>query len=223
MTVGRPLRLNFQASPERIASLDDQAAFRKLAVSRKRGAAGNEARRGGRELRGAIRSMLPERPDTLYKDGDSFRSDQARAAEKAGIKLRVPVVRAIIQALSEKDETAEVFLECKGNPVADSTLRDHERVPLGADPVDDRGVPASVQEFFDRQVRPYRPDAWINEEQVDKKNGYVGTEGYEINFNRYFYRFPPPRALEEVERDIVAHIDEFVDVLMGLTATEEMS
>ncbi len=223
VTVERPLRLNFQASPERIARLDDPAAFRKLAVSRKRGAAGNEARRGGRELQGAIRSMLSEMPDTLYKDGDSFRSDLARATEKARIKLRMPVVRTVVQALSEKDETAEVFLDRKGIPVADSKLRDHERVPLGADPVDDRGVPASVQEFFDRQVRPYRPDAWINEEQVDKKDGYVGTVGYEINFNRYFYRFRPPRALEEVERDIVALTNGIVDVLMGLTATEEMS
>ncbi len=224
VTVERPLRLNFQASPERIARLDDQAAFRRLAVSRKGGAAGDEARRRGRELQEAIRSMLSDMRDTLYKDGDSFRSDLARAAEKAGIKLRVPVVRAIVQALSEKDETAEVFLDRKGNPVADSKLRDHERVPLlaGDDPVDQRGVPASVQEFFDRQVRPYRPDAWINEKQVDKKDGYVGTVGYEINLNRYFYRFHPPRAPEEVERDIVALTDEIVEMLKGLTTTEEM-
>ncbi len=109
--------------------------------------------------------MLSDMPDTLHMDGDSFRSDLARIAVEAGIKLRVPVVRAVVQALSEKDDTAEVYLNCKGNPVADSKLRDHERVPLFAsdDPVDQRGVPASVQEFFDRQVRPYRPDAWINE------------------------------------------------------------
>ncbi len=224
LTVERPLRLNFQANQERIARLDDQAAFRRLAVSRKRGAAGDEARRRRRELQGVIRSMLSDMPDTLHKDGNSFRSDLARVAEEAGIKLRVPVVRAIIHALSKRDETAEVFLNRKGKPVADSKLRDHERVPLRArdDPVDERGVLASVQEFFDRQVRPYRPDAWINERQVDKKDGYVGTVGYEINFNRYFYRFRPPRAPEEVERDIVALTDEIVEMLKGLTTTEEM-
>ena len=168
--------------------------------------------------------MLSDMPDTLHKDGDSFRSDLARVAEEAGIKLRVPVVRAIIHALSKRDETAEVFLDRKGNPVADSKLRDHERVPLraGDDPVNERGVLASVQEFFDRQVRPYRPDAWINEKQADKKDGYVGTVGYEINFNRYFYRFRPPRAPEEVERDIVALTDEIVEMLKGPTTTEEM-
>ena len=135
------------------------------------------------------------------------------------------MVNAIVQALSEKDETAEVFLDRKGNPVADSKLRDHERVPLleGDDSVDERGVPASVQEFFDRQVRPYRPDAWINEKRVDKKDGHVGTVGYEINFTRYFYRFRPPREPEEVQRDIVALTDDIVELLKGLTTTEEMS
>ena len=109
--------------------------------------------------------------------------------------------------------------------MADSKLRDHERVPLldGDDPVDERGVPASVQEYFDRQVRPYRPDAWINDKQVDKKDGHVGTVGYEINFNRYFYLFRPPRAPEEVERDIVALTDEIVEMLRGLTTTAGMS
>jgi len=225
VTVERPLRLNFQASQERIARLDDQAAFRRIAVSRKKGAAGEEARRKGRELQGTIRSMLSDMPDTLHKDADSFGSELAHALTKAGIALRVPTVNAIIQALSEKDETAEVFLDRKGNPVADSKLRDHERVPLleGDDPVDERGVPASVQEFFDRQVSPYRPDAWINEDQVDKKDGHVGTVGYEINFTRYFYRFRPPRAPEEVERDIVALTGEIVEMLKELTTAEEMS
>ncbi len=225
VTVERPLRLNFQASHERVARLDDQAAFRRLAVSRKRGAAGEEARRRGRELQGTIRSMLSDMPDTLHKDADSFRSELARARRKAGITLRVPVVNAIVQALSERDETAEVVLDRRGSPVADSKLRDHERVPLvqGDDHVDERGVPASVQEFFERQVHPYRPDAWINEKKVDRKDGHVGIVGYEINFNRYFYQFRPPRAPEEVKRDIVALTEEIVEMLKGLTTAQEES
>ena len=225
VTVERPLRLNFQASDERIARLNDQTGFRRLAVSRKRGTAGEEARRQGCELQAAILSMLSEMPDTLYKDGDAFHSDLARAARAAGIKLGAPVVKAIVQALSERDETAAVFLDPKGDPVADSKLRDHERVPLrqGADPADERGVPASVQEFFDRQVHPYRPDAWINEEIVDKADGHVGIVGYEMNFSRYFYRFRPPRAPEEVRRDIAQITDEIVGMLRGLTSAEGVS
>ena len=225
VTVERPLRLNFQASDERIARLNDQIGFQKLAVSRKRGTAGEEVRRQGCELQAAILSMLSEMPDTLYKDGDAFHSDLARAARAAGIKLGAPVVKAIVQALSERDETAAVFLDPKGDPVADSKLRDHERVPLrqGADPADERGVPASVQEFFDRQVHPYRPDAWINEEIVDKADGHVGIVGYEMNFSRYFYRFRPPRAPEEVRRDIAQITEEIVGMLRGLTSPEGVS
>ncbi len=219
VTVERPLRLNFRASDERIARLDAQTAFRKLSTSRKRGVAGERATARGREMQAAIRAMLADMPETLYEDCDSFRMDLAAARKRVGLKLRTPIVDAIVEALSERDETAEVYLDRNGKPVADSKLRDHERVPLvkGDDPVDERGVPASVEEFFDRQVRPYRPDAWIDEKTVDKKDGHVGIVGYEININRCFYQFRQPRAPEEVERDIVALTNEIVEMLSGLT------
>ena len=119
---------------------------------------------------------------------------------------------------SERDETPEVFLDRKGNPLTEPKLRDHERLPLpdGDVPADGRGVPASIQECFDRQVRPCRPDAWIDEKRVDKKDGHVGIGSYEISFDR----FRPPRAPEEAERDIVALNEEIVGTLRGLTQAE---
>ena len=59
-----------------------------------------------------------------------------------------------------------------------------------------------VEAFFDREVRPHVPDAWIDTGKRDPKDGQVGLVGYEINFNRYFYRYTPPRPLEEIEADI---------------------
>ncbi len=56
--------------------------------------------------------------------------------------------------------------------------------------------------YFEREVKPYVPDAWINESVRDEKDGQVGRVGYEINFNRYFYRYLPPRPLKEIEADI---------------------
>ncbi len=47
-----------------------------------------------------------------------------------------------------------------------------------------------------------RPDAWIDTSKRDEKDGGVGIVGYEINFNRYFYRYAPPRPLKEIEADI---------------------
>jgi len=56
--------------------------------------------------------------------------------------------------------------------------------------------------YFEREVRPYVPDAWINTSIRDEKDGQIGRVGCEINFNRYFYKYTPPRPLEEIEADI---------------------
>ena len=96
---------------------------------------------------------------------------------------------------------------CRGNdgmPEPDPELRRTERVPLaeGKDPADGEGVPASVRAFFEHEVEPYVPDAWIGTARRNHKDGLVGHVGYEIDFNRYFYRYVPPRPLEEIEADI---------------------
>jgi type I restriction-modification system DNA methylase subunit len=53
-------------------------------------------------------------------------------------------------------------------------------------------------------TKPHVPDAWIDTTRRDEKDGQVGLVGYEINFNRYFYRYTPPRPLEAIEADIRA-------------------
>src|SRR5439155_13085048 len=77
-------------------------------------------------------------------------------------------------------------------PEPDPELRDTESVPLAE----------AVETFFEREVKPHVPDAWIDTTRRDQKDGQVGIVGYEINFNRYFYRYTPPRPLEEIEADI---------------------
>ena len=204
IAVERPLRLNFRASDERIARLDDQRAFANLTKSRKRGEAGERDKAEGRALRESIKTALRMMPDTLHKDREAFVAELQGVAKRAEIKLRAPIKRAILIALSERDETAAICRDKKGNPEPDPELRDTERIPLpqGRDPVDEEGIPASVQAFFDREVKPHAPDAWIDTKKRDHRDGRVGLIGYEINFNRYFYRFKPPRALGEIEADI---------------------
>ncbi len=215
ITVERPLRLNFRASEERIARLDEQTAFANLAKSRRRGEAGEREKAEGRALQASIKATLERMPDILYKDRETFAANLDGAMEGAGIKLRVPLRRAILKALSERDETAEVCRAANGKPEPDPELRDTERVPLpdGDDPVDDDGVPESVREFFEREVKPHADDAWIDTTKRDKRDGNVGMVGYEINFNRYFYRFKPPRPLEEIEADIGTIGAEIVEML----------
>ena len=204
VTVERPLRLNFQASPERITRLEDERAFQSLAQSKKKGEAAAKELAEGRALQEAIRSLLRTLPTKFFKDREEFLGVLEAAAKKAGLKLPAPIVKAILAALSERDETAAVCRDKDGNPEPDGELRDTESIPLavGADPVDSQGVPASVRAFFDREVKPHVPDAWIDTNRHDAKDGLGGLVGYEINFNRYFYKYVPPRLLEEIQADI---------------------
>ena len=192
ITVERPLRLDFQATPERIARIDDQRAFVNLAKSRKRGAAKAKDEAAGREKQTAIRALLRRLPDSLFLDRAAFESELSRAAQTAGLKLTAPIKKAVLTALSERNTEAEVCRDRKGRPEPDPQLRDTENVPL----------PEDVESFFEREVKPHVPDAWIDSKRRDPQDGKVGLVGYEINFNRYFYEYRPPRPLEEIEADI---------------------
>jgi type I restriction enzyme M protein len=195
VTVERPLRLNFQASPERLARVEEARAFQNLAVSKKKNAQERAAEEAaGRRQQEAIRETLKALPGALMKDRAEFAPLLDAAARRAGVRLSAPVRRTILDALSERDETAAVCRDEDGNPESDSDLRDTENVPLGED----------VQAFFEREVQPHVPDAWVNEAVRDEKDGGVGVVGYEINFNRYFHRYQPPRKLEAIEADIKA-------------------
>jgi len=205
ITVERPLRLNFQASPERITRLKEEKAFLGLATSKKKDVqakARDEAE--GRKEQEKILGMLGAIPDTLFKDRPSFERALSAAIKKSGMKLSAPLKKAVMSALSERDESAEICRDKDGHPEPDSELRDTENVPLNED----------IQAFFDREVKPHVPDAWINTSLRDHKDGEVGRVGYEINFNRYFYKYTPPRPLEEIEAEIWTLEKEIADMLM---------
>src|SRR6266568_8054566 len=193
ITVERSLRLNFQASPERIARLQQQKAFQDLATSKKKNLqekATEEAE--GRRQQEAMLAMLSRLPDTLFNDRPTFDWILDSTATSAGLKLSPTIRKAIYTALSERDETAEICRDKEGNPEPDPELRDTENVPLNED----------IWTFFEREVKPHVPDAWINAAIRDHKDGEIGKVGYEINFNRYFYTYQPPRPLEEIEVEI---------------------
>ncbi|MBU0495881.1 MAG: type I restriction-modification system subunit M [Chloroflexi bacterium] len=195
VTVERPLRLNFQASPERLARLKEERAFQNLAQSRKRDkAAKAQEEAAGREQQQAILAMLEMLPGTLYTDRREFEKALNAALRKRGIKLPASVRKAVLNALSERDEAAAICRDQRSHPEPDTWLRDYERVPLAE----------GVDEYFAREVLPHVPDAWIDQGTRDHKDGDVGKVGYEINFNRYFYQYQPPRPLAEIESDLKA-------------------
>jgi type I restriction enzyme M protein len=208
ITVERPLRLNFQASPERIARLEEEKAFQALSQSKRKGAAGIKEQAEGRELQGAIRKLVQGLSNRVILERSQFEDLLDRAATKSGLKLPAPARKTVLSALSERDETAAICRDKDGNPEPDPELRDTESVPLSE----------SVEAYFDREVKPHVPDAWIDTTRRDPKDGQIGLVGYEINFNRYFYRYTPPRALEEIEADIRAIEHDIVSMLAEVTS-----
>ena len=207
ITVERPLRLDFQASPERIARLDNERAFVKLAISRKKGEAKTRDEEAGRKQQDAIRAVLRSLPDKLFLDRADFEAAFSQAARKAELKLAAPIQKAILSALSERNAQAEICRDRERRPEPDPELRDTENVPLCD----------SVKSFFAREVKPHVPDAWIDTTRRDPQDGEVGLVGYEINFNRYFYEYRPPRPLEEIEADIQQVEKEIVAMLGEMT------
>ena len=228
VTVERPLRMNFEATPERIAKLDEQTAFANLAKSRKRkdAAAAELEIEEGRKKQDAIRAVLSTlEGNGRYMDRAVFEADMMKAAKCAGLKILAPIKKAIFAVLGERDPDAEICRDSNGRPEPDSELRDTENIslPLGTAlplPLDfgpnkpnDRLVETfrgDVDAYIAREVLPHVPDAW-----VDYKKTKVG---YEIPINRHFYVYKPPRPLDQIEADITQLEGEIAGLLKGLVA-----
>jgi type I restriction enzyme M protein len=186
IVIERPLRLNFQVTEERINNLYNETAFNNLAKSKKKGAAGLKEIEEGKKIQQQIIETLRTMDSTiLYKNRDEFTKVLKKAFKDSGIKLDSALLKAILSALSEKDETADICVDSKGNPEPDPDLRDTENVPLKED----------IHEYFEREVKPHVPDAWIDETKT--------KIGYEIPFTRHFYKYQPLRPSEEIMREII--------------------
>src|SRR5690625_4029545 len=184
--VERPLRLNFKITKERIETLDEQRAFMNLATSRKRNEAEKEAEIvEGKKQQQRIKDLLHHMTsDKTYKNREEFIELIKDAFKEADIQLRAPILRAIWTALSERDETADVCMRTKKDIEPDPELRDTEIIPLTDD----------IEEYFEREVLPHVPDAWIDEEHT--------RIGYEIPFTRYFYEYTKLRPSSEIKAEI---------------------
>ncbi len=198
ITVERPLRLNFQASSERIALLDSITAFAKLAESKKKDPKEHMLEiETGKALQQKIKATLSSMDGSIiYRNREQFQKALKQALSQANLSLGTTEFKAILEALSERDENADLCTDSKGRPEPDTELRDTENVPLKED----------IDTYFKREVLPNVPDAWID---------YSKTKiGYEIPLNRYFYVYQPPRSLDEIEADMKA-LEQEISVLLG--------
>jgi type I restriction enzyme M protein len=185
ITVERPLRLNFRIDDERIARVQQQSALQSLAKSRKRGAAAEaEIEAGERLQREVVATLEGARTDDAWTNRETFAKHLKMLFQMDGVALPTPLAKAVLMGLAERDETADVCTDRRGNREPDPEFRDYENVPLKED----------IEVYFEREVLPHVPDAWIDHDKM--------RIGYEIPFTRHFYRYTPPRPLEEIDAEL---------------------
>ncbi|MBC1528646.1 N-6 DNA methylase, partial [Listeria seeligeri] len=192
ITVERPLRLNFMLSKERIERVKHEKVFQNLATSNKKGEAGGQQVEEGITLQKVIVAKLLENSsDHVIKNRELFVKLLEKLFKKEGIVFPKAVFKAILNGLSERDETADICMKNKTTAEVDTELRDYESIPLKED----------IEEYFEKEVLQHIPDAWIDASKT--------KVGYEIPFTRHFYEHNPFMSskkilaeIQELESDI---------------------
>ena len=116
--------------------------------------------------------------------------------------MKTPLLKAILAALSERDDTADICTDSKGNPEPDTELRDTEQIPFKED----------IVAYIEREVKPYAPDAWVDDTKTKK--------GYEIPFTRYFYKHTELGDAEDTLRNIRSLSERIQSDILKLFAEE---
>lgn len=184
ITVEQPLRLRFEVTEESRAAALDAKSVQKLDDPTQQG----------------VGAALTALTGKSWQNRDEFVKALRLALKDAGTILGTPVIKAIWQVVGERDETAEICVDSKGKPEPDTNLRDTELVPFRDD----------IKAYFDREVTPYIPDAWIDESKT--------KIGYEIPFTRLFYKYVPPRPLEVIDAELNQLTAEIIDLLQKVEA-----
>ena len=149
-----------------------------------------------KELQDVFLSMLEGVGEQKYYSIDDLLTDLS-------MELTTALMKLIMKHLGEHDDEATIMRDKKGNPKPNPDLRDYENIPLSED----------INKYFAREVTPHVPLAWIDEKKCDVKDGEVGIVGYEIPFNRHFYEYTPPRALEEIDAELETLSAEIMEML----------
>jgi type I restriction enzyme M protein len=184
ITVERPLQLSYFTKDEiKIEALKNDSAFDKLDIETQK------------EILEALKTMDEKIP--------SQKQFEKQINTKVTSKLTASNLKLLQKHLSEHDEEAELIKDAKGKLVANADLRDYENVPLNQD----------INEYFQKEVIPHVPQAWIDTSKTDSKDGLVGIVGYEIPFNRHFYEYVPPRELSVIDEELETLTKEILEIL----------
>lgn len=187
ITIDRPLKLSFKVNKDAIERVKETTQFINLAVSKKKDEvvkAQEEAL--GKETQEKLIAMLQSFDENKeYLNREDFIKTLKAKGKEYGVTLGAALVKAIVNAIGERNENADVCRDSKGNIESDSTLRDTESIPLKED----------IQEYFNREVKPHVNDAYMDESTFS-------NVGYEIPFTRHFYKYEKLRPFADIMKEV---------------------
>ena len=166
ITVERPLRLAWQVTEERLSAMEDTDYY--LPV---------------------LKALQKQFGTAVQNDFNQLLSGLDTQLKKLSLKWKPKEKKTFLEALSWRDEEAKPVIKKQDKDEviyeADPELRDYESVP----------VKQNVQEYFEMEVWPFVPDAWIDHSKTVK--------GYEVSFTKIFYRYQPLRSVATITEEIV--------------------
>lgn len=188
----RPLRKKVVMTPEGLAGLSDETAWGKLPSAEQ-----------------AAWTALFQADMGEAHGWHRFEAWVKNAAKRdPGLgRVNAALIKAFQKAFGVRDPDLDPVLDKSGAVIPDDDLTDFENIPLGTD----------IRDYMAQEVLPHAHDAYVDEEFRDEYDGQVGVVGYEINFNRYFYEYQPPRDLEEIDAELKAVEAEIAAVLAEVT------
>ncbi len=175
VTIQRQLRAKLSVTAEGIEALCAMKAIQKLFVDERQ------------KLAAALAAEIGQEHPYHWP------ADFAVAQKAAGLKLGKPIQTAIKSAFIVPDPAGEAVTNAKGNPVWNTDLKQVENVPLGM----------NIDDYMKQEVLPFFPDAVADKTVTDGQDGQIGVVGYEVNFNRYFYKYVPPRDPQVIAAELL--------------------
>lgn len=161
--VQRPLRMDFHFTEDKQRLLQDTKEFNKLSAIEQ--------------------SEVLKFIESLESEVKPFSWFQSEFLKKLPVKkVSKAFNQSLLALFGEKNPDAEI-VSLNGEVLFDTELNDSESIPLNQD----------IDAYMAKEVLPHAPDAVVDEKVVDAQDGQIGLVGYEINFNRYFYKFEQPR------------------------------
>ncbi|MCK5633382.1 N-6 DNA methylase, partial [bacterium] len=216
VTVERPLRLAYEISNEKIEALKNHPKFIEFATSKKKNKAAAEAdiAKGTAIQEKIIKALETFNGKAREMNDANFFADFEKVY---GSKPNKGLLKMYRDALGEKDEDAEVVFSNPYNiPIQKGRVCDWTKKPQhDADLRDSENIKwkENINEYFEREVLPFAPDAWMNEEK--------NKIGYEIPFTKFFYEYKPLRDLSLIMKDIEDLEEQTEDLLEEIKEVAE--